>query len=627
MTDPDLNTEMAPPGMGSSQPVSISLLQSEVRQLFLMYEPPEAMRRALGVIGGCLHGEYLVMHAGFEAQVFTEEWHDEFFTVPEQLREVVNNALMEAMGEEQSRCMRLGGDPNLAPAVLAAPVFDAHYEVVGGAAIVLGACDRGRAMEVLIHFEGLLGLLAALASERHALREESQDQGLMIPDDARAAHGSPLYLAFAMVARLKNRHQLDQAALGFVRGKRIEIAAVSGLEDVRGSNPGVQLIVAAMEECLDRGTPVAFAGFLMAGEAQEVPENAHLHASWSKALGGDAVASFPIHENGRITAVMSLRCEAGRQIGDEDLQALAAEMEPYSALLPITRAAGRGLRQHAKDKIHAGLQGLLGAQAGTKLAMAMLLCCLLWLAFGHMHYSFTVPCTVIPAQPRQVAAPREGVLVEVLVRPGDRVQEGQVLARLDDVDDRLEAASLAADIRRLEALMDTARAESRPGDLRVHETERAAVQAQHALVQQRIAAAQIRAPRAGMVMVGDLRQSVGGRVAIGMPLFQIAERHAVQVELQIPEDQVWDAQDAAGATFAPRGRPEDRIGLDGLRILPQGEPGARGNSFRARSSGFEPPEGLLPGMEGFVRVDAGSRPVWWILTHRITDWLRLRFWM
>ena len=36
---------------------------------------------------------------------------------------------------------------------------------------------------------------------------------------------------------------------------------------------------------------------------------------------------------------------------------------------------------------------------------------------------------------------------------------------------------------------------------------------------------------------------------------------------------------------------------------------------------------LLPGMEGVVYMDLGERNAWWVLTHRITDWLRLRFWI
>jgi hypothetical protein len=35
---------------------------------------------------------------------------------------------------------------------------------------------------------------------------------------------------------------------------------------------------------------------------------------------------------------------------------------------------------------------------------------------------------------------------------------------------------------------------------------------------------------------------------------------------------------------------------------------------------------MRPGMEGVAKVEAGSRSLLWIWTHRFTDWLRLALW-
>jgi len=42
---------------------------------------------------------------------------------------------------------------------------------------------------------------------------------------------------------------------------------------------------------------------------------------------------------------------------------------------------------------------------------------------------------------------------------------------------------------------------------------------------------------------------------------------------------------------------------------------------------WEPAEWLRPGMEGIAKLDVGSKPVYWILTHRIADKLRLWLWL
>ena len=50
------------------------------------------------------------------------------------------------------------------------------------------------------------------------------------------------------------------------------------------------------------------------------------------------------------------------------------------------------------------------------------------------------------------------------------------------------------------------------------------------------------------------------------------------------------------------------------------------NVFVGESRIATPVRHLAPGMEGVAHVRVGFRPVWWVLTHRIVDWMRLRYW-
>ena len=88
----------------------------------------------------------------------------------------------------------------------------------------------------------------------------------------------------------------------------------------------------------------------------------------------------------------------------------------------------------------------------------------------------------------------------------------------------------------------------------------------------------------------------------------------------------WDAREYQVATFAPAARPAERFELESIAVRPSSTALEGVNVFVARSAPFDPPEHLTPGMEGVVHIDAGARPVWWVFTHRFTDWLRLNFW-
>ncbi len=252
---------------------------------------------------------------------------------------------------------------------------------------------------------------------------------------------------------------------------------------------------------------------------------------------------------------------------------------------------------------------------------------MLWLLFGTVSYNLTVPCVVTSANPRVVSSPREGVLQRLLVRPGDRVKAGQLLAAIDVVEEVLERARLKAELKRLDAAGNRALAEGDPAEGKVLAAQREAVLAQLAMVAMRIERSEIRATKDGIILEGDLRKRVGSKLSIGEPLFHIATDGRVTVELKIPEHQIWDGRESLAAVFAPHARPQERIILSGLKVAPSSTVSDGENVFIAESIAFAAPDHLSPGMEGVAFLEVGRRSVWWVMTHRLTDWLRLRFWM
>jgi hypothetical protein len=54
---------------------------------------------------------------------------------------------------------------------------------------------------------------------------------------------------------------------------------------------------------------------------------------------------------------------------------------------------------------------------------------------------------------------------------------------------------------------------------------------------------------------------------------------------------------------------------------------ADGRNFFEVEGALEARGGALrPGLRGVAKIDAGARPAGWIVTHRMTDWLRLALW-
>ena len=153
-----------------------------------------------------------------------------------------------------------------------------------------------------------------------------------------------------------------------------------------------------------------------------------------------------------------------------------------------------------------------------------------------VHYHAKCDCTVEPIKRRYVAAPFAGPLEKSLVEPGDIVEEGQLLARMDGREVRMELSGTRADLHRA--------TKERAGHLATHESGKSEVarydvdrlQMRTELLEHRQQNVDIRSPIAGVVVSGDLEDAEGMPLEVGQTLFEIAPLDEMVVEVGIAED-------------------------------------------------------------------------------------------
>jgi len=620
------DTSIQPEQHNSAQRSSILELQRGLRTIFRDEPVARALSTSLAHIGEHLGGDYLVAHARLGTHFLSEEFSDEF-EPSDQLREFVNTALAEAMANGKARCVRLSaeGSDQDGPAVVAALLHDEDDEQAGAAAILIQSCSRERALETLSGFESTLGFLSLLITRPQAAStaaNKSSETALL--DDVPA--DNPQGLAFHAAAQLRNCHDIDQTAVGFVRGRRVDVTAICGLDEVRSTNPGVKLIRGAMEECLDADAPILQHGPLDRAEPPDCDFPLHRH--WSDAGGGDTIATFPLRSGGRVVAVVALRQAPGNDLEQRHLRQFQSELSAFGRLVPLADRGARELLRHAVDDTKRQCATLFGNTKRRLLfSMAATLALVLWLTLGSLPYSLTVPAELDAAGSRNLSCPRDGRLERVLVHPGDIVQPGQVLAELDDRDDQLQRAELQAKFAGLQVEIDQALATGTPIDRAVLESRRRTLAAEIATAEHRIERAVIRANIDGTVLRGDLQELVGARVTEGQPMFQIADLSHVRVHLKIPEKSILMARDYRSAVFSPAAEPNAQRPIEHLHFPPAATTEPHGSVFVGKAILDNADGHVAPGMEGVAHLDLGSQNAFWVLTHRITDWLRLSFWL
>ena len=195
-----------------------------------------------------------------------------------------------------------------------------------------------------------------------------------------------------------------------------------------------------------------------------------------------------------------------------------------------------------------------------------------------------------------------GEVVEVNIEAGARVEEGQVLLRLDHRAERLAQRLAAVKVKTAEQLL--ARYDKTAGTGAVPEntieTARNALEeARIALAQANVALAdrQVTAPFAGIVGLTDVE--VGDRIAPEQPIVTLDDRGALLIDFAIPEaliTRIGVGERVEIATWADRDLP---LAGDIVDIASRIDPATR--SFRARARVADGIEDLRPGMSFAVR--------------------------
>jgi multidrug efflux pump subunit AcrA (membrane-fusion protein) len=213
-----------------------------------------------------------------------------------------------------------------------------------------------------------------------------------------------------------------------------------------------------------------------------------------------------------------------------------------------------------------------------------------------------------------------------MVQAGDLVIRDQLIATLDDRQLSLEQKKWHAERNKVDKEYQDALAKRDRVQLSILSARLEQVNAELRLVEEKLARTQLRAPFKGVVVNGDLSQSLGAPVERGQILFEIAPLDSYRVVLEV------DEHDMQGITIGKSGHlviaalPQTTFSLTVEKVVPVAVADAGRNFFRVEASLDEPLNILRPGMQGVGKIEMGRSSLLWIWTHSLINRLRLWAW-
>ena len=429
--------------------------------------------------------------------------------------------------------------------------------------------------------------------------------------------------ATALVTDVASQLGCDRVTLASLERGRLRVEAVSHASQFDARSNLLTATVGAMTEALDQGEAVVHPS-----EREERLVVTHAHAELAQLAGGAAVASFPLTHNGRAVGALTLERAQGARFDAQTVELVEGLAGMLGPLLELQRARHQSLPAHAAQKALDLRTRLFGPRhGGLKLGAAALVLLALFLAFAKGAYRVGADARIEGEIQRAITAPFQGYVREAVARAGDAVKKGQIMARLDDRDLRVERARLGSQREQLAQQYRDAMARQERSQVRIVSAQIAQAEAQIALLDEQLARTEVSAPFDGVVVSGDLTQSLGAPLERGQVMFEVAPLDAYRIVLQVGEQDIADVRVGQAGELVLTPMPGQRYPLKVVKITPVSTAKDGRNVFRVEAElGARADERLRPGMEGVAKIEIGERHVAWIWTRRMVDWLSLRLW-
>lgn len=428
--------------------------------------------------------------------------------------------------------------------------------------------------------------------------------------------------ATTAVTELAARLACSRVSLGLLDGDHVTVHAVSNASSVDTRSNLIRDIGRAMDEAVDQDASIAFPT-----AAHNAPHVSFAQEVLVRRNEGGAVCSVPLYDGDQVIGALTMESDRAESFSAQTIET----SEVFGALLgPVVALKFEKERPLARKVLGAGrdfFSRLFGRRHFALKAYALgvaVLIAVLSLATGE--YRVTAQATLEGSQRRVITAPREGFVATASLRAGDIVAVGDVLATLDDRELRLERTKLGSQREQLQKEYRAAQSAHDRSNAAIVSARIAQTDAQIALIEQQLERSQLSAPISGIVVSGDLSQSLGSPVEHGQTLFEIAPLDGYRVVLEVDERDIGQVRVEQRGRITLTGLPGDALPFSVTRIVPISSQRDGRNYFEVEATLHDDAPLVRPGMGGVAKVDIEERKLIWVWTHAMTDWLRLRLW-
>jgi multidrug resistance efflux pump len=438
---------------------------------------------------------------------------------------------------------------------------------------------------------------------------------------AAAGHERFYSAAIAFVTAVSTRLDCSRVSLGFLQNGRTHIVAVSHSADFNKRTNVVRRIADVMDEAIDQRQTVVF----------PPPTGSSLvlraHTDLSQTNRDACICSIPFRCTEAIVGAVTLERVRDRPFDANTVQLCQSVTALAGPFLDLHWREDRWLPVKAVDSCRRYLAALLGPRhIALKIGTAAIAALLAFLLVTEGDYRVSAKTVLEPIVQRTAAAPFDGYIREAAVRPGHVVHAGDLLATLDDRELRLDRLKALSRYQEHQKAYNKAMAERNAAEGAILTAQMQQAQVEIELLDDQLRHTRLLAPFDGIVVSGDLSQSLGAPIEKGKVLFEIAPLDEYRVVLEVDERDIAEVKPAQQGQLILSAFPNETLRFYVVQLTPVSTTQEGRNFFRVEAQLTQLHDRLRPGMEGVGKIEIDRRLFMWVWTHQLVDWVRLAVW-
>lgn len=435
-------------------------------------------------------------------------------------------------------------------------------------------------------------------------------------------HDSSNQSLTTLITELSLEFSCQRVSIGEVKGHHARVVALSNSANFDHRSHLIRSISTAMDESISQQKSTVF--------PPQDKDDAFIstaHADLARKFGCGAICTIPFVHNDSIFAVLTMERAEDLPFDQDTINICEQTLALISPYLVLKKKNERWWIQKLGSSLKNALAGLFGFHyLGLKLSSLLLIALVSFAAMTEGDFRINADAVLEGKIQRVISAPMAGFIESASVRAGDIVTKGDVIATMESNELELEKIKLQSQLKQLQREHREAMADRELVQVRVIDSQIAQLEAKIELSQEQLQRTQIEVPFDGVIIEGDLSQSLGAPIERGESLFKIAPLQGYRVILKVKEHAISYIQKNQSGQLALASLPNQQFPLQIKRITSVANTEDGNNIFRVEATLLESPDLLRPGMEGIGKVDIGQEKLLWIWTHELIDWLKLKAW-